>query len=1002
MKNAKPWRQILAAFTLILLAAGGYALAQESTGNLYGKVKDQGGAPLPGVTLTLTGPGAPQVQVSDNDGQFRFPSLSPGKYKLTSQLDGFSPLEYPSVVISLGRNTDVELSMSAGIKDTITVSAESPLLDNRKVALGTSISQTELEKIPTARDPWSLMSQTPGVQVDRINVGGNESGQQSVFVGKGANSKANQWQVDGVDITDMASQGSSPTYYDFDAFQEFQLTTGGSDVSTSASGVTVNVVTKRGTDAWRGSGRFFDTEGKWQSTPSISNSQAGVTARGVVQDLSTFTPNKIGHVKDYGAEAGGAIVKDHLWVWGAYGKDDVLELAGGGTPDATQLKNYNGKLNAQVTGSNSATGQFSDGEKIKSGRGAGPGRAPETTENQGGPTKVYKVDDTQIFNPNFYATGLYSLVRGGFTLTPKGGLNADVFELSDGIYRGSYYYLVNKRNSDQGRLDAANFFNAGSMSHELKYGAGYRTATTSSLFGYSKQRISYDCAIKGCDGGPNNTTHFVNFIRDSNVVVETKYTTGWIQDTATAGNLTANLGLRFERANGANKASAASAVVLGGTTFLPALSYPGAAGGFTFNTILPRLGLTYALGAEHKSLLRLSYARYAEQLGQGFITGANPIGLSQNLGTFQDLNHNGIMDASEVGTFHNLAYANFDPNHPNSLVSPSRIASNLSPAKTDELNAGIDHALLPEFVVGLAATYRRISNIEETQELVNDGATVRVVNASDFVPESKVRDGRTINYFVLRPGISDAGGTLLINGDRKQKYVGGAFTFTKRLANHWMARGNLSFTNWTWQVPKSYFNHQDPTLFGLGQGIYNFGGTPTTAATGDINGDVVAEQSSGSGSKNSVFLNSKYSFNLNGLYQVAQGQPWAFNVSTNVSGRQGFPAPLYYSITGSDGISRQVLVSANCPASAASCAAGKLDSHRFSNIYTVDGRIDKEFTFSDFGLTISADVFNILNNNSVLQRQLNQGVNSGVARSNFVTETISPRIFRLGARFSFK
>lgn len=101
------------------------------------------------------------------------------------------------------------------VEDVITVTAESPLLDERRISTGAVISQTELEKIPAAGDPWAVLAEQPGVLTDRINVGGNESGQQSVY------------SVGGVVITDMVAIGSYPACYDFDSFEEMQISTGG-------------------------------------------------------------------------------------------------------------------------------------------------------------------------------------------------------------------------------------------------------------------------------------------------------------------------------------------------------------------------------------------------------------------------------------------------------------------------------------------------------------------------------------------------------------------------------------------------------------------------------------------------------------------------------------------------------------------------------------------------------------------------------------------------------
>ena len=81
MKSINLWGRIVAVAALLLLAVGGTAFAQLQTGNLYGTVTDDKGAALPGVTVTLSGQGAPQVQVTNAQGQFRFLGLPPGNYR---------------------------------------------------------------------------------------------------------------------------------------------------------------------------------------------------------------------------------------------------------------------------------------------------------------------------------------------------------------------------------------------------------------------------------------------------------------------------------------------------------------------------------------------------------------------------------------------------------------------------------------------------------------------------------------------------------------------------------------------------------------------------------------------------------------------------------------------------------------------------------------------------------------------------------------------------------
>src|ERR1700730_5521073 len=186
MKSNNQWGRLVAVTAALLLLSGGAVMAQLQSGNLYGKVSDQTGAALPGVTVTLDTGEAPQIQVTNAQGEFRFLSLAPATYKIKAELQGFSPVEYPHIVINVGRNTNIELTMNSAGEAVLTVTSESPLLDEKAIRPGATVSQTELQKIPSSRDPWTVLQGTPGVLVDRVNVGGNESGQQSLYVGPGS------------------------------------------------------------------------------------------------------------------------------------------------------------------------------------------------------------------------------------------------------------------------------------------------------------------------------------------------------------------------------------------------------------------------------------------------------------------------------------------------------------------------------------------------------------------------------------------------------------------------------------------------------------------------------------------------------------------------------------------------------------------------------------------------------------------------------------------------
>ena len=173
---ARTWVAALAA--LLLLAP--LASAQQLTGSILGYVSDEQGGRLPGVTVTLEGGGANKTQTTDARGEYRFLNLSPGNYTLVYDLQGFAKVTKPDVQVSVGQNTNTTAQLKiSGVETTVTVKGEQPLLDTRKVETGAVIDQEQLQNIPTARDPWVILSTVPGVQIDRVNVGGNESGQQA-------------------------------------------------------------------------------------------------------------------------------------------------------------------------------------------------------------------------------------------------------------------------------------------------------------------------------------------------------------------------------------------------------------------------------------------------------------------------------------------------------------------------------------------------------------------------------------------------------------------------------------------------------------------------------------------------------------------------------------------------------------------------------------------------------------------------------------------------------
>src|SRR5262245_33015692 len=278
-------RKCIAAVFLAILAItiGGAstASAQVFTGRVDVTIEDATGGRLPGVNVDLTGP-VGQSQISDAEGQAHFLNLPVGTYTVKASLSGFNPFTNSSVQVATGAGTPLAIKMSvAGTAETVNVSAATPIVDIRRETTTTNVTLEELQNIPTARDPWVVMQTVPTIYVDRVNVGGSESGQQSNYIGKGSVVTDNTWSIDGVPITDMGATGSTPSYYDFDMFQEMAITTGGADAQNPTPGVQLNLVLKKGGNTAHGNARFYGENQDLQSN-NLSSS--------VAQELNRSTP----------------------------------------------------------------------------------------------------------------------------------------------------------------------------------------------------------------------------------------------------------------------------------------------------------------------------------------------------------------------------------------------------------------------------------------------------------------------------------------------------------------------------------------------------------------------------------------------------------------------------------------------------------------------------------------------------------------------------------------
>jgi len=244
-----------------LLAIAFPVAAQVQTGSILVRVTDAQGAAVPGVAVTLSSPvlvSGTMSGVTDTGGVNRFPSLQPGVYSVKLELQGFRTVVRETVQVVVGQTVPLDMQLSvATVAETVTVTGASPVVDTTTANTSVNLGEQLLQGTPGGRDIWSLVEyKVPSLLITRPDVGGTSGGLQGVFNARGTTSAQNTSYLNGINVGDPAAIGAAGFYYDFDAFDDIQVSTGAHDITVPTSGVFLNMVTKSGGDRWAGRTTF--------------------------------------------------------------------------------------------------------------------------------------------------------------------------------------------------------------------------------------------------------------------------------------------------------------------------------------------------------------------------------------------------------------------------------------------------------------------------------------------------------------------------------------------------------------------------------------------------------------------------------------------------------------------------------------------------------------------------------------------------------------------------
>ena len=172
------------------------------------------------------------------------------------ELAGFQTVVRKGIIVSVGITTPIDQQLDvAKVQESITVAGQSPTVDTTSANVSTTLNQQLLQSTPGGRDIWSIAEyKIPGLVTNRPDTGGNQGGLQAGMVAAGTSNGQNTQFLNGINVGDPAAIGYTQFYYDYDAFDEINVSVGAQDLSVPSGGVFLNMVTKSGTDQFHGKG----------------------------------------------------------------------------------------------------------------------------------------------------------------------------------------------------------------------------------------------------------------------------------------------------------------------------------------------------------------------------------------------------------------------------------------------------------------------------------------------------------------------------------------------------------------------------------------------------------------------------------------------------------------------------------------------------------------------------------------------------------------------------
>ncbi len=794
--------------SVLAVAPSAAQVVTGTTGAINGTVTDNTKAVMPGVTVTIESPamiGGAREAVSDEQGRYQFAAIPPGEYKVTFALPGFSTIIREGIRITLGFTATVNTEMQvASQQETITVTGASPVVDTTATNITNNFDSQTMSNLPTARDFPSLVAETPGVSMGRIDVGGSNAMNENAFTVYGMSTGGHDISTEGIMAPSLAN-----LYNDFGSFEEVQISTAAHTAEMATPGVKTNVIAKSGGNIYKGT-FYADYEKDDWASHNIDDEQIkkGITGNAFVPARDS---NRLQDYRDVNGGVGGYIKKDKLWWFGSlrYNSSNILYANFPVEPQYTRIKSAATKWTYNLSRNNKLIGYYNFNGKFQPNRlgataGANIFDSRDSTQDEDFPIGQWKGEYNAVLSDAAFLEARAGKYYKEFIIYSNAAGKPLYNDTSTTQRFGGdrQTHTAEYRPQTNGSIS---YFKSGfGNSHNFKFGweiAKYPTP------GYNIGRIGRDQkGLEDLDPSdpkvlalPLDIEHrLVNGVPSQVILYQTPNKSDNFQWTYSAyvndawslnDYISFNLGIRYDRYRNGYPDQEHAAGPFNPT----AIQFPGNSDVFHFDTFGPRAGVVWNVKGNGKTLVKANWGQYAWRVA-GNVTGQNPNPLSwSKTYTWVDRNSDRVWQPGEetalVAQSGGSTTDRIDPEWKNNI--------------TTEVASFLERELMANFGMRTGFVWRGDSHKQTT---LNPNRPLSAYNVPITVPDpgpdgvaGNADDGPSFTGYNLDPAAlalpiinMTTDNPFLSQGDDHYTWEIAA---TKRMSDHWQL--NTSYAK-TW------------------------------------------------------------------------------------------------------------------------------------------------------------------------------------------------------------